>query len=394
MPSTNDNGTLELARYGRLALITGGAAAVLAVIGAVLNVGLFMHAYLTAYFFWLAIALGSLAVLMIQNLAGGLWGAVLRRPLEAAAGTLPLLALLFVPVLIGLPNLYVWTQPGWVGNVAVPQVKEFYLSVPFFIGRAIIYFAVWIVLAWELLRWSRRRDQDPDPALTVRMRNLSAPGLVLITLTVTFAAFDWLMSLSPNWASSIWGAVVATDALLTGFAFATLLATLWAEREPFAELTSPYFFNTLGSLMLAFLMLWAYMSVSQLILIYAGNLPDEQVWYAQRIQGGWVVTSWFVALFHFIVPFGFLVIRSAKRNRHVLGAICALLLLAGYVNLYWFVQPNFPSDSPVVILYELVLAVAIGGLWLALFARQLGRWPLLAPTDPKLVAHLEIAREQ
>jgi hypothetical protein len=395
MPETTDNPTLDVGRNIRPALIAGIGAAILAIIGAVVNISIFMHAYLTAYFFWLAIALGCLTVLMIQNLAGGYWGAVIRRPLEAAAATLPAMAVLFIPILLGMGSLYPWTHPGGISSsIALPQVKQIYLSVPFFIGRAVVYFAVWIIWEMLLLRWSHERDRNPTPELTARMRNFSAPGLIVIALTITFAGFDWIMSLNPNWSSSIWGAIIGTDAMLTGFAFVVWLATRWATLQPFDRLTSPRYFNSVGSLMLAFLMLWAYMSVSQLILMYAGNLPDEQIWYTTRVAGVWSVVAWFIALGHFGVPFGFLVIRDAKRNRRTLGAICLLLLFAGYVNLFWFIQPDFPGDGAWSILYNLVLAIAIGGLWLAAFAWQLNRWPIVSPTEPNIIAHMELAHER
>jgi hypothetical protein len=382
----------DLRRMKRPGLAVGAAAAVLAVLGAVLNVRLFLHAYLTAYWFWLAIALGCLGVLMLQNLTGGLWGALIRRPLEAGARTLPLLAVLFLPVLIGMFVLYPWTQPGGLGSPALPAFKQVYLSVPFFIVRAIIYFAVWLYLARRLTAWSLQRDTQPDPSLTRRMLGLSAVGLVVFGLTTTFAAFDWLMSLEPSWSSSIFGAMISMEAMLTGFAFAILLLARWAREEPFVSVVSRDAFNNLGSLLLAFLMLWAYLAFSQLILMYAGNLIDEVFWYVQRIQGGWVLVAAFIGLFGFILPFAFLILRGVKRDRRLLAWVCVDLIVAHYVHLYWIVQPAFPGDSPLVIVYNVILAVAIGGLWLALFARTLSRSPLIASNDPQLISALATAR--
>jgi hypothetical protein len=379
-------------RGQRLALVAGIAAAALGILGAVLNVRLFLHAYLTAYWFGLAIALGCLGVLMVQNLAGGLWGATIRRPLEAGARTLPMMAVLFLPVLLGINVLYLWTQPVGSGLVTLPAFKQFYLSVPFFVLRAIIYFAVWIFLEWRLTAWSVERDEHPDPALTQRMAGLSAIGLVLLGLTVTFAAVDWLMSLEPTWSSSIFGAMVGMGAMLLGFAFATGLLTLWAQHEPFAGVVSPNLFNSLGSLLLAFLMLWAYLTFSQLILMYAGNLADEIFWYTQRIQDGWLWVAVLIALFGFVLPFLFLIFRGAKRHRRILGWICLDLIIVQYINMFWIVEPAFARDSPLVIAYNVVLVVAIGGLWLAMFARQLSHRPLIAPYDPQLISGLATAR--
>ncbi len=285
------------------------------------------HTYLTAYIFWLMLALGCLSILMIHNLAGGYWGAVIRRPLEAAAMTIPLMAVLFIPVLIGMPALFPWVYGDVLASPEAPEAvsraaagmdltfKQAYLSVPFFIARAVIYFVVWIGLALLLVSWSRRRDADPTPELTARLRSVSAWGMVLMALTVSFAGIDWLMSLDPAWFSSIWGLIVATGALLTGFAFATLVVVAAAEiGRPSPSVTSPALFNSLGSLLLAFLMLWAYMSISQVILFYAGNLPEETVWYVRRTAGGWIADGACGRRVRVHRPVRFLVIRGAKRN--------------------------------------------------------------------------------
>jgi hypothetical protein len=362
------------------------------------------HTYLTAYFFWLAIATGCLSILMVHNLAGGYWGAVIRRPLEAAATTLPLLAVLFIPVLIGMPALFPWLHgdvdvsaeaPAILGSAASTAMlgfKQAYLNLPFFLARVVIYFVVWIVLMLLLIRWSRQRDADPTPALTARLRNLSAFGLLLMALSVSFAGIDWLMSLDPAWVSSIWGLIVATGALLSGFAFATLVVTLRANRPPFNEVTSPALFNSLGSLLLAFLMLWAYMSISQVILFYAGNLAHETVWYARRTAGGWVLSALAVAVFGFIIPFCFLIIRGAKRNPRILGAVCVVILASQFLHWYWIVEPTFNDNTVIAAITTIVAGIIIGGLWLLVFAWQFGKAPEISPVEPKLIAAKE-ARE-
>lgn len=359
------------------------------------------HTYLTAYFFWLALALGCLSILMLHNLAGGYWGAVIRRPLEAAATTLPLLALLFIPILIGIPVLYPWYHGELIASPqageAVGRVlegydltfKAAYLSTPFFIARAVAYFLIWTVLALLLVRWSRQRDTDPRPALTARMRSVSAIGLVLMTLTVTFAGIDWLMSLDPAWTSSIWGLIVATGALLTGLAFAILVVVLRSNRPHFAEVTSPALFNSLGSLLLAFLMLWTYMSISQVILFYAGNLPEETIWYVRRTAGGWVLTALAIAVLGFIVPFSVLILRPAKRNPRILAAVCALLLVMQFVNWYWLVQPTFNDNTLIAGAVTAVLGIVIGAVWLLVFAWQYRKAPEISPVEPKLAAARE-----
>lgn len=362
------------------------------------------HAYLTAYFFWLALALGCLSILMIHNLAGGYWGAVLRRPLEAAAGTLPLLAVLFIPILLGSAQLYPWlhgdltvSPEAAAAAQAAPHLdlsfKAWYLNTPFVIGRAVVYFAIWILLALLLIRWSRERDHNPSPALTARMRNVSAPGLILVTLTVTFASIDWLMSLDPAWTSSIWGLIVATGALLSGFAFAILVVVVRTERGtpagPFAAVASPALFNSLGSLLLAFLMLWAYMSISQVILYYAGNLPEETIWYVRRISGGWSILTIAVAVLQFIIPFALLIFRGVKRSGRLLGAAAALIVFAQFVNDYWLVQPTFNDNTVTAGILTAVFGAVLGAVWLAAFLWQYRRAPEISPSEPKLAPAIE-----
>lgn len=358
------------------------------------------HTYLTAYFFWLALALGCLSILMVHNLAGGYWGAVIRRPLEAGATTLPLLAVLFIPLLIGMPVLF----PGLSGNITVsteaPQVlghlsnpilgfKLVYLNTAFFLARLVVYFLIWIILMLLLVRWSRQRDTDPTPALTARLRNLSAIGLVLMGLTVSFAGVDWLMTLDPAWNSSIWGLIVVTGVLMSGIAFGTLVVALRNNRPPFAGVISPALFNSLGSLMLAFLMLWGYMSISQVILYYAGNLSHEAVFYVRRTTGGWTIASILVGIVGFVIPFGFLVIRGAKRDLRVLAAVCIIVLASQFLHWYWIVQPTFNDNALIAGILTVVLAVAIGVLWLIVFIWQFSKAPEVSPVEPKLIAARE-----
>jgi hypothetical protein len=382
-----------IGRITRLALIAGAVAAVLAVIGAVLNVSAVLYAYLVPYLFFLGLALGCLGVLMIQNLAGGYWGATIRRPLEASVRTLPLMTVLFLPILAGMSILYPWTQPGGMGNPAVPGFKEVYLSVPFFIVRAVIYWVVWLGLAYFLTRWSAERDRSGDPALTLKLRNWSAGGLVLLGLTGTFAAFDWIMSLEPSWSSSIYGAMVNMGWMLTGFAFVIALTCWAAPRKPFDEIITPNLLNKLGSLLLAFLMLWAYLSFSQLILMWAGNLPDEIIWYIERTQGAWFWLAMVVAFLHFVLPFCILIIRDFKRNPVILGLTAAWLVVVHYFDIYWITKPSFHNAGAYLGLMDIVLLVAIGGLWVAAFTWRLNSEPVIARYDPQLRAGLEAAHE-
>jgi hypothetical protein len=370
----------DLRRFQRPAWLAGAVAAVLALVGLLLAGEAFFQAYLMAYLFWLGIALGCLGVVLLQNTAGGHWGAVLRRICEAGARTMPLLALLFVPLALGLPQLYEWAHAqGEVENPAL-AFRMAYLATPFFLLRAVIYFAVWILLGHFSTRWSIERDRSADPALTGRLRALGAAGLVLFVLTTTFAAVDWVMTLEPEWLSSILGLVVSMAQVLTGFAFAVALASWLGASPPLARAVSPKIYNDLGSLLLAFVMIWAY-------------LPEEVTWYVRRTQGAWQGVALFVVFLGFALPFVLLVNRDVKRNRRLLGLVALLILPVQLVNFWWMTRPALNEGRFSLHWLDLVLPVALGGIWLAFYIWNLARWPLLPVHDPALHEETELAHE-
>jgi hypothetical protein len=374
---------LEADRYRLRALGVGVAVLALSALVGFFAPDLFFPAYLVAFNFWLAIALGSLALLMIQHLTGGQWGAVLRPVLEAASRTLPLLALFFVPLLLGLHRLYPWTHEEFQHEMRFPLKVVYYLNVPFFLLRAALYFAVWIGLSFFLNRWSRQ------PSLTLRQdrryRLLSAPGIALYGLTITFAAIDWLMSLEPDWFSTIYGVMVAVGQLLTAFAFAVLVVTLLAQWPPMRDELKPDVGIDLGNLLLAFTMLWAYLSFSQFLLIWSGNLPEEITWYLRRLREGWEWVAVALVLFQFFVPLFLLLSRDVKRVARRLAAVAGLALLMRFVDFFWLVAPASemtPSGPLRLPWLELLLTIGLGGVWSAYFLWQLAARPLIRPADP------------
>jgi hypothetical protein len=254
-----------LHRVRRASLAVGVLASVVCVLGAWPGPQQFFRSYLLAYLFWFGIAMGSLAILMLHHVAGGVWGAVIRRLLESGTRTLPLLALLFVPLTLGLPDLYEWAQPEHVAHDPILQHKSVYLNVPFFLARAIFYFVAWITLAVFLNRWSLQEDDAADGRAARRMELLSRGGLLLFGFTMTFAAVDWVMSLEPHWFSTIYGILVMWGQVLTAMAFVVPLTALLASPNggPLAEVISTQQFHDLGKLLLAFVMLWAYFTLSQ-----------------------------------------------------------------------------------------------------------------------------------
>jgi hypothetical protein len=304
-----------LAGAQRAGLIVGGVGVVVGVAGLLLGVSAahFYHAYLVGFMFCLGIALGSMAVTMIHHLSGGGWGLVARRPLEAAARTLPLLALAFVPIAIfGLEPLYLWARPDVVAQDPVLQWKRPYLNETFFLARAAFYFAVWLGLSFALNRWSREQDAaGPQPVGSERrFRLLSAGGLLLYGLTITFASIDWVMSLDPHWFSTIFGILFMGAQGLAALAFVIIVLASVRHMPPIAAVLKPLHFHDLGKLMFAFVMLWAYFSFSQFLIVWSGNLPEEIPWYIERMHGVWGVVAVLLILVQFTAPFLLLLSRD------------------------------------------------------------------------------------
>lgn len=364
------------------ALVIGLVGLAVCAIGAFFSRTQFFQSYLYAYLFWLGIALGSFGVMMIQHLAGGRWGVVIRRLLEAAALTLPLMAVLFVPILFGLPDLYEWARPEAVKDDAILLHKQPYLNVPFFMGRAVLYFAIWIVLTLLLNRWSLEQDRTASPAVSRRLRLVSAWGLMLYMLTMTFASFDWAMSLDPHWYSTIYGALFVISQGLSTFAFVIIVATLLLGHKPLSDVVTAAHFHDLGNLMLAFTMLWAYMSLSQFLIIWSGNLPEEVVWYQERTRGNWSVLPAFLAIFAFATPFFLLLLRSTKRRPQVLARVAAWIIFVQLVHIFWLVAPTFHAGLSVHWL-DLAAPLGIGGIWIAAYTWILQGRPLLPLHDPR-----------
>jgi hypothetical protein len=375
--------SLAVGVVGFAALAAGGLA----------NADQFLHSYLPAYLFWLGLGSGSLALLMTYHLTGGAWGAVTRRVFEAATRTLPLMAVLFIPLALGVSRLYLWTNRAAVVADPVLSEKAGYLNVPFFLARAAIYFAVWLVLMYLLNRWSRAQDRTGDPAFEDHLRRLSAVGVILWGLAVTFAAVDWVMSLDPRYFSTIFGILLIGAHGLGAMAFAILVVFLLWRRGALGNVFTPGYLLDLGNLLLAFVILYAYFAYSQLIITWAGNLPEEIRWYLPRIEGGWKMIAIFLVLFHFFVPFFLLLFRRTKWRFAALASVTVVILVARLVDTFFLVGPNFYPQLQVHWM-DLAALVGIGGIWLGVFAWQLEAWPLLPQHDHELEIALARVRTQ
>jgi hypothetical protein len=385
-----------LERLQRAGLAVGGLFLVALAAGFALDRAQFFRSWLLGWLFWTGVAVGCLGLAMLNHLTGGLWGLVPRRLHEAAARTLPAMALLFVPVLLGVSSLYTWAKPEVVAADVLLQKKALYLNVPFFVLRAAFYFAVWGLLAWLVSSWSRRQDGGADPARAARLRGLSAAGLVLLSLTTTFASIDWGMSLAPHWFSTIYGVLFIVGWTLSALAFTIVLLSRLRGEEPFARALQPVTVHDLGKLLLAFTMLWGYVNFSQFLIIWSGNISEETPFYLRRLHGGWQAVAILLLVFHFALPFALLLSRPLKRSARALAGVAALMLLMQLVDLYWLIGPDLLGHGhehvPLRVHWmDLAAALGLGGLWLSLFARQARTAPVLPEGEPEVRALLAAA---
>jgi hypothetical protein len=344
----------------------------------------FFRSYLLAFVFWIGLPLGCSAILMLHNLVGGTWGFPLRRPLESATKTFYLMAVLVLPILFGLPLLYSWADPQKVQFDSLLQYKHPYLNVPFFIVRTAFYFFVWVLLTYLLNKWSRQQDETGEAELTNRLQSLSAPGLLLFGLTVTFASVDWVMSLEPHWFSTIFGLIFMVTEALAAMALVTVATISLSKSDSLAGLVSPQVLNDYGNLLLTFTMLWAYLSFSQFLIIWAGNLQEEIPWYMSRAKGGWTSVALMLIVLHFAVPFLLLLSRFVKRRGEILGWVAAGLVIMSFVDIFWLMMPAFNHAGPEFHLTDWLAVLGIGGLWFWRFTSQLRGRPLLPLHDPRL----------
>jgi hypothetical protein len=354
-----------------------------------------LHAYLFAYVYWLMIPLGCMAILMMHHLTGGWWGYPIRRLLEAGTRTFGVMALLFVPVVIWMKQIYPWVNPP-EDMAADPNYhfKLAYLNPNFFIVRAIIYFAILMGLAHLLNKWSREQDSSGDPRLAKYLEGISGPGLILWGMAVSFAMIDWVMSLEPRWFSTIYGMIFMIVGALTAMSFIVFVLRRLVDDgrgKEIREKVTPGQFNDLGNLMLAFTMLWAYLSFSQFLIIWAGNIKDEIPWYITRAFGSWGKLAVVLIVLHFALPFLLLLQRNIKRRVHRLSVVAGLLLILSVVDVYWLMVPAYEKDGPHVgsLVWDIFYLVVIGIIWIATYFWQLGKMPLLPLHDPRFEGELQ-----
>lgn len=342
----------------------------------------FYKSYLLGYIFVLGIPIGSLALLMIHHLSGGRWSLVLRRTFEASARTLPLMGLLFIPIVLGIHDLYEWSHAEVAANDPIIRHKVAYLNQTGFIIRAIVYFVIWSTMAVVLARWSAQQDTEEFPL--DRFNKVSGPGVLVLGLTVTFASVDWVMSLDPHWFSTLFGLWFLVGMALTALAFSIVVASLLHNNSHMAKALSTDRFHDYGTLLYAFIMLWAYLSYSQFLIIWSANLPEEIPYYLRRFGNGWQSVTLVIVAGHFVLPWLLLLFRSTKRITRRLVAVATFMLVMRFLDVFWLIAPWVKQGAFGVHWMDIAAVFGVLGLWTGAFCYLLKGRALLPVGDPYL----------
>jgi hypothetical protein len=355
----------------------------------------FLRAYLVGFWLWFGAGAASLGFLMVQYLTGGAWGTIIRKPLEAGAKTLYVMTFGFLPLLIGLDKIYWWATPAGLADKVI-KAKSLYLNIPFLWGRWVLYSVFLIGITYLLTKWSKEEEETKSLAVSARLEFLSAPGLLIFFLLMTFCSVDYMMVLEPYWYSTIYGFIV-----IMGWGLVTLSIMIWAlaklmNDEPMRHAVTKKHLHDLGKLLFAMVMLWAYVNFSQILITYSGNLPTEIVWYIKRWNGGFGWVSITLLIGHFVLPFLLLLSQPVKRNAKMISGIAVFLVLIHAVDVYALVEPNFTKvDNPQLLFnwMDVTAPLGFGGLWLALFFRNLASQSLLPTGAPDFLKALSHGRD-
>lgn len=380
---TEDQVKDRLQRLQRVGIAFAVIGAIVALIGLFVNVERFFEAYLFAWLFWTLTTIGGFALSMMLNLVGGRWRAIVRRVYESIARTMPFVAVAAIPLIFGMDHLYIWSIPEVVEESALIQEKVLYLNDFFFWIRMAVYFLVWLTVLFFVLKWSGEQEAHPDEYRALKLRRVSAAGLLILFFTVTFAAFDWGMSLDPIWFSSIYGIMLGLSGLMAAHALTLMVLSVLASGPPMRDELSQQISNDLGSFMLAYLMLWTYTAFSQYLIIWSGDLLEEIPWYLNRTQNGWGVVIVLIIIFHFCIPFFLLLLRDVKQNTRRLALVAATIFVTRIVELAWTIIPSYQRIGWNIHWLDFALFLAIGGLWMCVFFWQLAARPWVYVHDLK-----------
>jgi hypothetical protein len=376
-------------RFQTVALGVGGVALLLALVLAfVSGARPFFESYLLSFMLWGGLSLGCFVLLLVQHLAGGSWGALIRRPLEAGASVLPVMAVLFIPILFGMGALYPWTQQAYLDTHPLVAAKTEYLNVPFFIIRSVLYFAVLLYGVWFFVKQSRLQDERPAEASRIgfRLKRVSGAWIVVFVIVMTFAGIDWGMSITPEFFSGIYSVILMIGQALGAMCLVLFTIVYLASRDPKVnELLTSKRLQDLGNFLMAFTMFWAYTNFSQLIIIWSNNIIETNPYYVVRFSPAWQGVGLFLLFFGFFAPFAILFSRWVKRKRRALLMVAAWAVLIRVLDLYYILVPSFGREGLAVTLSDLLLILGLGGIWLGVYAMRLGSSPTLPLNDPRLM---------
>ena len=365
-----------------------------------------LFSYLVAYMFVLTLCLGGLFFVLIQHVVGAVWSVTVRRIAETLASLLPFMILLFLPIALGLKQLYPWATPEALHEPII-QAKASYLNKNFFLIRAGVYFLIWGSLGTWVHRASVSMDQSGNPVTLKNLRKYSAPSLLLFGLSIAFAGFDWLMSLSPEFASTMWGVYVFAGSVISSLSLITLVALLLKRAGYLKNLVTPEHYHDLGKLMFGFTVFWAYIAFSQFFLIWYANLPEEIDWIGKRWfplingifhpdgenfwhnVGWWGYASLALIACQFAIPFALLLSRTAKRSAGILGLAIAILLVGHYIDLFWIVMPQLHAKGIAFHWFDLTALLGMVGILGVVFVQNLGNAALVPIKDPFLPQSVE-----
>jgi hypothetical protein len=377
--------------WNRIPAIGAGLALVGVVGCAVLGMGnpkQFFFSWLVSFLFFLSLALGALFFVLIQYAAQGGWGIVLRRIGETVFATLPVMAVLFLPVLLGLHDLYEWSHPGITEQDALLHWKAPYLNVPFFLIRAALFFGIWSFIAVLYYRGSRGQDTTGDPGVSARLRRFAGPSIIVLALTQTFAAVDWIMSLTPHWYSTMFGVYFFAGSFVGFIALLSVLAVAMQKAGLLDTVISADHLHDVGKLLFGFTVFWTYIAFSQFFLIWYANLPEETVWYQARMEGSWMTVSIVLMVGHFVAPFFYLMGRTVKRKGVTLAIGGAWVVAMHFVDLYWQVMPTLHPEGINPSILDVAAFFAVGGSFVAAASWLLRRQALVPIRDPRLAESL------
>lgn len=390
----------EVGGLRSLALGVGGIGTLIMAVGLYLDTEQALRSWLLGFIFWGGIGIGAIGIIILQYLTGGAWGVVIRRTVEAASRTLPLIILLFVPIALGVyfHKFYEWTHLPPTDHVI--HARGWYMTVWGWTLRSVIYFVIFGVMVYLLNKWSAKQDDsttyEEAAGWLGRATAFSGPTMVIFALVVTFAVVDWVMTLEPHWFSTIWGLLFVAGWALSCLCFSVIVLVFLHDKVPMNNVLGRRHFHDLGKLMLALVMVWAYFNFSQYLIIYSGNIPEETVWYIRRTTGGWGYMAWGLILFHFAVPFLILLQQDLKRKPKRLAAVALFILFMRLVDMFFLIGPSpridahgGPQGAFIISWMDIVAPIAIGGWWVWYFLGQLMKRPLVPVKDPFLENAIE-----